>query len=54
MTTHNDEGFQQSPLRRTFGCHVKVLGEWHRVEFDSEAVLDLAIKAFEAQGYEVS
>ena len=38
----------------TYGCNVKILGKWHRVEFDSEAVLDLAIAAFEAKGYEVA
>lgn len=40
-------------LPKTWGCHVKILGKLYRCEFQTEALLDLAIKAFEAQGYEV-
>ena len=40
-------------LTKTYGCHVKILGVWQRCEFQTEKLLDLAIEAFEAQGYEV-
>jgi hypothetical protein len=39
---------------KAWGCHVKIHGTWYRCEFETEALLDLAIKAFEAQGYEVA